>query len=104
MPTAPEIPPGTRHQAAQLLPAQIGRVRRQVADDRGPHDGAGPAERGGRGQHERHGEPRIVEPEKCADLRWFALAALPDPVVPHEHAVLAALASGQVPPVISFGF
>ncbi|QNN52264.1 NUDIX hydrolase [Nocardioides mesophilus] len=50
------------------------------------------------------GEPRIVEPEKCADLRWFALAALPDPVVPHEHAVLAALASGQVPPVISFGF
>ena len=30
------------------------------------------------------GEPRIVEPAKCAALDWFALDALPDPVVPHE--------------------
>ncbi len=50
------------------------------------------------------GEPRIVEPEKCAALDWFALSALPDPVVPHEHAVLSALAAGSVPPVIAFGF
>ena len=34
------------------------------------------------------GEPRIVEPEKCADLRWCRLDSLPDPVVPHElHSV-----------------
>ena len=30
------------------------------------------------------GEPRIVEPAKSAALQWFALDALPDPVVPHE--------------------
>ncbi len=40
------------------------------------------------------GEPRIVEPGKCADLRWFPLDALPDPVVPHERLVLDALRSG----------
>ncbi len=50
------------------------------------------------------GEPRIVEPEKCADLRWFALSALPDPVVPHELRVLEALRSGDVPPVLVHGF
>jgi 8-oxo-dGTP diphosphatase len=50
------------------------------------------------------GEPRIVEPEKCADLRWFALADLPRPVVPHELAVLQALADGAVPPVMTHGF
>ena len=50
------------------------------------------------------GEPRIVEPEKCADLRWFSLDALPHPVVPHELHVLEALRSGQVPPVVTFGF
>lgn len=50
------------------------------------------------------GEPRIVEPEKAADLRWFPLDALPDPVVPHELFVLAALRAGPVPPIVSFGF
>ena len=50
------------------------------------------------------GEPRIIEPEKCADLRWFDLASLPDPVVPHELAVLEALRSGDVPPVLVHGF
>lgn len=38
------------------------------------------------------GEPRIQEAAKCADLRWFALDALPEPVVPHEAAALAELA------------
>jgi 8-oxo-dGTP diphosphatase len=50
------------------------------------------------------GEPRIVEPAKCADLRWFPLDALPDPVVPHEKLVLDALRAGAVPPLTHFGF
>lgn len=50
------------------------------------------------------GEPRIVEPDKCADLRWWALDALPDPVVPHELAVLTALRDDTLSPVVAFGF
>ena len=50
------------------------------------------------------GEPRIVEPEKCADLRWFGLDRLPDPVVPHELAVIEAIRAGDVPPVLVHGF
>lgn len=50
------------------------------------------------------GEPRILEPEKAADLRWFPLDALPDPVVPHELAVLTALRDGTLQPIIAFGF
>lgn len=37
------------------------------------------------------GEPTIQEAAKCADLRWFGLDALPDPVVPHEAAALDEL-------------
>lgn len=40
-----------------------------------------------------HGEPRIVEPVKCADLRWCPLDDLPDRVVPHEATALASLGS-----------
>src|SRR3954452_3047154 len=40
------------------------------------------------------GEPRIVEPDKAADLRWCPLDALPEPVVPHERSVLEALRTG----------
>ena len=50
------------------------------------------------------GEPVIEEREKAADLRWFALSDLPEPLVPHEAAVLAALARGVVPPVTTYGF
>ena len=50
------------------------------------------------------GEPRVVEPEKCAELRWCALDALPDPVVPHERAVLEALRTGTTTPYTTFGF
>lgn len=50
------------------------------------------------------GEPHLVEEHKASALAWFDLAALPDPVVPHELAVLRALASGAVPPVLTFGF
>jgi 8-oxo-dGTP diphosphatase len=37
------------------------------------------------------GEPRIVEPDKCAELRWCLLDDLPDPVVPHEAFALSQL-------------
>ena len=50
------------------------------------------------------GEPRVVEPDKSAGLRWFGLHALPDPVVPHELRVLEALRDGSVPPVLVHGF
>lgn len=50
------------------------------------------------------GEPRVVEPAKCAQLRWCPLDALPDPVVPHELAVLDALRAGAITPYATFGF
>lgn len=50
------------------------------------------------------GEPRIVEAEKAADLRWCRLDDLPDPVVPHERAVLEALRTGTAEAYSTFGF
>jgi 8-oxo-dGTP diphosphatase len=49
------------------------------------------------------GEPRILEPAKCAALEWFALTALPEPVVPHERVVLAGLGTG-LSSYTTFGF
>lgn len=52
------------------------------------------------------GEPRIVEPLKCAELRWTPLDRLddlPGPVVPHERAVLEGL-GGDLPAYTTFGF
>jgi len=50
------------------------------------------------------GEPRIVETDKAADLRWCPLDALPDPVVPHERAVLEAIRAGTTRGYTTFGF
>ena len=53
------------------------------------------------------GEPRVVEPEKCAELRWCslgALEALPGPVVPHERSVLESIRTGTALPYSTFGF
>lgn len=50
------------------------------------------------------GDPRIVEPEKCAELRWCRLTALPDPMVPHELGVLTALRTGMTTPFSTHGF
>jgi 8-oxo-dGTP pyrophosphatase MutT (NUDIX family) len=50
------------------------------------------------------GTPRIVEPVKCAALRWFPLAALPEPVVPHELQVLHGIIEGEIPSYTTFGF
>jgi 8-oxo-dGTP diphosphatase len=49
------------------------------------------------------GEPRIVEPEKCAALEWFPLDALPEPVVPHERFVLQRLGT-RLESYTTFGF
>ena len=51
------------------------------------------------------GEPERAESAKSADLRWFPLDALPEPVVPHELRVLRALAAGgEVPRLMVEGF
>jgi 8-oxo-dGTP diphosphatase len=50
------------------------------------------------------GTPRLVEPEKAAELQWFSLDALPDPVVPHELFVLERLRDGGLAPVVTYGF
>jgi len=50
------------------------------------------------------GVPRLMEPDRSADLRWFGLEALPDPVVPHELQVLASVSAGTSPPIVTHGF
>ncbi|KAA1420653.1 NUDIX domain-containing protein [Mumia zhuanghuii] len=47
------------------------------------------------------GEPRIVEPEKSADQRWFSLRDLPQPAVPQEEAVIEAYLRGAVPAIMT---
>lgn len=50
------------------------------------------------------GEPRIMEPEKCAAMEWFDLDQLPGPMPEHERYVLQSLASGTLPAIASLGF
>ncbi len=50
------------------------------------------------------GDPARREPEKSAELRWCALDALPDPVVPHERHVLDGVRTGTLAAIVSFGF
>jgi 8-oxo-dGTP diphosphatase len=49
------------------------------------------------------GEPTILEPHKCLELGWFALDALPEPLVPHERVVLTRWAGGELPPYFFLG-
>lgn len=56
------------------------------------------------GCHRWAGEPRLLEAAKAADLRWYALAALPEPTVPHERYVLEALRDGTLPAITTWGF
>ncbi|WP_407318180.1 NUDIX domain-containing protein [Isoptericola halotolerans] len=50
------------------------------------------------------GDPVLQEADKAADLRWFPLVRLPEPVVPHEAVVLRALHDGAVPRYLERGF
>ena len=55
------------------------------------------------------GEPVVREPARMGDLAWCPLAGLPEPVPPHERAVLELLrespAGGRaVPAITTFGF
>jgi 8-oxo-dGTP pyrophosphatase MutT (NUDIX family) len=50
------------------------------------------------------GEPSAMEPDKCAQVAWFPLLALPDAMPEYERFVLNGLAAGQLAPFTSFGF
>ncbi len=50
------------------------------------------------------GEPRVIERHKAADMRWFRLDDLPEPLVPHEQVVLDSYARSDLPPIIIWGF
>lgn len=50
------------------------------------------------------GEPYRAEPAKAADLGWFDVGGLPEPVVPHERFVLERLSAGDLPAVVTWGF
>ena len=50
------------------------------------------------------GTPRTQEADKSADLRWFDLTTLPEPVVPHEHQVMTALRDGTLGAIVTHGF
>jgi 8-oxo-dGTP diphosphatase len=56
------------------------------------------------GCHRWAGEPRLLEAAKAADIGWFPLAALPEPVVPHERYVLDGLRDGALPTITTYGF
>ena len=50
------------------------------------------------------GEPRILEPHKCAELAWFDLDALPERVPDYERLALRAIRDGRASSLLSFGF
>lgn len=50
------------------------------------------------------GDVRIMEPAKCAELRWFALDDLPDVVPEYESLALDAIRAGRTSHLIDYGF
>lgn len=50
------------------------------------------------------GQPTVLEPAKCGGLEWFALDRLPERMPPHERQALAAIRTGAMATLLSFGF
>jgi 8-oxo-dGTP pyrophosphatase MutT (NUDIX family) len=50
------------------------------------------------------GEPRILEPRKCAELAWFDLDVLPERMPEYERTALAALRAGGSATLLDVGF
>lgn len=50
------------------------------------------------------GEPTIGEPEKCSELAWFPLDALPADLIADRRAVLLALRDAQPEPYRELGW
>jgi 8-oxo-dGTP diphosphatase len=48
------------------------------------------------------GEPKICEPDKHGELRWFSLAHLPADIIPYVRQALAGIGNGQ--PYSEFGW
>lgn len=42
------------------------------------------------------GEPKIMEPEKCDDLRWFTFNNLPGNIIPYIKQVIDSLSSNTI--------
>ncbi len=42
------------------------------------------------------GEPKLMEPEKCAEWRWFAKDALPERMLEGTHLILRNYAAGKI--------
>lgn len=42
------------------------------------------------------GEPKIMEPDKCDDMGWFAANGLPEKTLPYTKAAIKALNLGKV--------
>lgn len=54
--------------------------------------------------HSWSGEPVILEPRKCVDLRWFSLDDLPTEVPSYERLVLDGIAREGLSAFTSYGF
>ncbi|WP_280482603.1 NUDIX hydrolase [Nocardia cyriacigeorgica] len=50
------------------------------------------------------GEPRLMEPDKAADLRWWPIEKLPEPLVEHEAFVIEGCRTGELPRLAAMGF
>ncbi|WP_436995225.1 hypothetical protein [Streptomyces sp. enrichment culture] len=42
-----------------------------------------------------HGEPRVLEPDRRMQWRWWPLDALPEPLVDYTRTALAAIARSK---------
>lgn len=50
------------------------------------------------------GTPSVQEPQKCAEIAWFSLDALPEEIPAYERLVLTGLRDGDLALLTSVGF